>query len=122
MSPHDRPDYTDVHWDHGVAAQAIGALRHAADELERAVADSTRVADAATMLWLGAHRVAFDLRRRALDGEAARLAADCRAAAGSIAAADQRARAEQARRERERAEWERREQERARQRDGSPRL
>lgn len=120
MSPHNRPDYSDVRWDHGAAAAAIAALRRAADEIERASADSALVAASAANLWLGRHRAAFDLRRRGLDGEAARLAADCRAAASGIAAADRRARAEQARRERERDEWEHRERER--QRHAPPRL
>lgn len=120
MPAHDRPDYSDVRWDHGAAAAAIAALRRAADEIERASADCALVAGEAAALWMGGHRATFDLRRRALGGEASRLAADCRAAAGGIAAADRRARDEQARRERERAEWERRERES--QRHAPPRL
>lgn len=112
MSRHDRPNYEDVRWDYGAAGAAIAALRRAADEVERGAADTARSSWELVDLWRGQHRATYDLRRRALEVEAQVLAADCRAAAGAIAAADQRARAEQARREREREEWEREERER----------
>lgn len=122
MSRHDRPNFTDVRWDHGAAEASIGALRRAADEIERSLAEGAAVALTATSLWLGPHRHSFDLRRRALDLEARELAADCRAAAGKIAAADRRAREEQARREREREVWRQRERERERQRHAQSQL
>lgn len=112
MSRHDRPNYDDVRWDHGAAGAAMAALRHAADEVERGAADTARSSWEIAELWRGQHRASYDLRRRALEVEARELAADCRAAAGAIAAADQRAREEQARRVREREEWEREERER----------
>lgn len=101
-----------MRWDHGAAGQAIAALRRAAHEIERGAADTARSSWEIAAMWRGQHRATYDLRRRALEVEARDLAADCRAAAGAIAAADQRAREEQARREREREEWEREERER----------
>jgi hypothetical protein len=112
MSRWDRPNYEDVRWDHGAAAAATAALRHAATELEQAASDGERLAGAATRFWMGGHALTFAMRRRLLSTEARDLAADCRAAAAAVGAADERARAEQARREREREEWERRERER----------
>jgi len=43
MASHDRPDYTDVRWDHGAARAAIVGLRRAADEVERARLVDVRV-------------------------------------------------------------------------------
>lgn len=122
MPAHDRPYQADVRWDHAAAEAAIGALRRAADALDATAADCAHAARGALVPWLGQHRFTFELRRRSLDGAARTLAADCRAAAGGIAAADCRAREEQARREREREAWERRERERQRQSHGQPQL
>jgi hypothetical protein len=116
MSRWDEPNYEDVRWDHGAAAEVIGALRRTAAEVEQAVAEGEHLASAALKLWLGSHAIEFALRRGTLSTQGRDLAADCRAAAAAVAAADERARAEQARREREREEWERRERARDRER------
>lgn len=110
------PNYTDVVWDHGAAANAAAALNRAAYEVEQAAADGMAVSQLARVAWFGSHRANFDLRREYLVSQSRALAADCRTAAAAIMAADQRAREEQARREREREEWEREQEEEERRR------
>ncbi len=111
MARWDEPNYEDVRWDHGAAADVIGALQRTAAEVEQVVAEGEQAAHVAMLLWQGLHFSDFVTRRGALSTEGRNLAADCRAAAAAVAAADERARAEQARRVRAREEREREERE-----------
>jgi uncharacterized protein YukE len=108
------PNWENVRWDHAAADAAIGALRRAADELDRAAGERARAAVEAVALWNGAHRRTFDQRLAEWLVAARALAAELREAAAAIGRTGQLARDEQARRERERQRWEReREAERA---------
>lgn len=111
------PNWENVRWDHAAAEAAGGALRRAADEVDRAAGERARAAFAAVALWHGGHRREFDQRLAAWLVAARALAAELREAAAAIGRASQLAREEQVRRERDRERWEReRDAERARER------
>lgn len=119
--PNWQPNWENVRWNHGVAEAAIAALRHAADLLDQTSSERLRVADEARLEWRGRYRDRFDGQFSQILRRASELASKCRAAAGRVASADQRAYEEQIRRERERERWrmEKEAEERARQRQRS---
>jgi ElaB/YqjD/DUF883 family membrane-anchored ribosome-binding protein len=117
MSHHHEPNWQDVAWNHHAAAEAMGALRRAADELDRTLAEEARPAQEALGEWRGASRSSFERRRAALRDELSALAAACRQAVEQVRRADADAAAEQRRREWEREEWRREEERRERERE-----
>jgi uncharacterized protein YukE len=120
--PNWQPNWSDVDWDHGAAAAAIGALRRAADMLDQTTGQRERVAGEARAEWRGRYRDQFDGQFRQMVSCAHQLAEGYRDAAYRIARASQSAWDEQRWREEERARWymEKEAEERARRwQDGS---
>lgn len=111
MSRWNQSIWQDVRWDHRAAAEAAAALRRAADELDRSLAEAGYARREASDEWRGVHHQFFVVWRSRLLTELNELAAACRRAAHAIDQASARAREEQARRIREREEHERRERE-----------
>lgn len=103
----DTPRWEDVIWDHRAAGEAQGALRRAAAEIERALADEQRQAVEAAIEWRGDSRAEFERRSTRLRGELSALVAACLGVAEDVSRASARAAEEQHERERAREEWER---------------
>ena len=101
------PNWRDVVWDWGAAAEAEHALRHAADLLDGTAEERSYRSRAATAEWRGVFRDRFDVELRTLLRHAHDLAAEFRDLASRIASASEGARAEQRHRERERERWRR---------------
>jgi membrane-bound lytic murein transglycosylase len=103
--PNWEPNWHDVKWDHGAAAEAAHALESAAASLDESAHRRRQVADQAREEWRGRKREEFDMQLDKMLRRAAELAAEFRAKASEICRADQRAFEEQRRRELERERW-----------------
>lgn len=119
--PDWEPNWQDVRWNHGVAAETAAALQRSAEALEQTAAERTRAVMALLSDWQGTYRMQNDEQLRQVEARDRDLAAALRRAAARVLDADRRARIEQARREREREEWEREARsEEERERQGQP--
>jgi hypothetical protein len=114
--PNWSPNWNDVRWNWAAADAAVAALHSAAGLLDATADERARVAREAQAEWRGLFRDRFDGELTGILDRGHALAAECRAAAGRVASASNRAREEQRHRERERARW-RREKEEDRRRD-----
>ena len=100
-----QPNWTDVRFDHGAAAQAIVELEATARVLVETGGDLARSADIAQQEWRGRYRQRFDDERAALERERESLIGGLRADADRIRQAAEAATYEQRRREDDRGRW-----------------
>lgn len=105
--PNWHPNWQDVRWNHDAANRAIAALRRIAEELERTAQERMAAARLASGDFRGPHADTFEAHVAEVHGRAHALAAYYREAAGRIAQASERARAEQLRRVQQRDRWRR---------------
>ena len=82
-----QPNWTDVHFDAGLAQAAISTLNQVADQLQATTAERRSLADTARRDWQGRYRHDFDERFEAGAQTADHLVADLRAAAQGVGAA-----------------------------------
>lgn len=100
-----RPDWADVSFDFGAAADAVRALLGAAATIDATTDARVRLAAEAQQDWVGRARDTFDEELRRHVRAAADLASACRSAAAAIEAAAHDARVEQRRRGLDREDW-----------------
>lgn len=114
--PDWQPNWEDVSFDHGLAAEAAAACRAAAGTAEEVTSAMAAAAPGAQADWKGDMAREFAAEEPVIREDLGQVEADLEALAQRIEAAAEEARADQRRREDDRARWQeekRREEEQA---------
>ena len=103
--PNWEPNWSDVKWDHAIAAETARKLDQLADSLDQLVVDRQRLAQDAQNGWQGRKRDEFDQKLAALQQQSKNVASGYRAKASLIRHQSIQAAAEQMRRNLSRLRW-----------------